>query len=86
MMSKNPIIGIGLALVLASAAISLVLIEQKALAQTTNPCPELIAKVNAARAKLINDIQTLNFQTFSADLTAFIAAVNAAAAAGCLQT
>lgn len=87
-LSKNPILGISLAVVMASAAISLVLMEQKALAVTTvvDPCPPLIVKLNATKAKLTNDIQTNNFSTFSTDLRAYIAAYYAAVAAGCSVT
>jgi sugar phosphate permease len=84
-MSKNPLVGIGLAVVLASAAISLALIEQKALAQAiaVDPCARLLAAFNAAKTRLISDIISNNLRELGTDLANLIIAANALAAAGC---
>ncbi|HEY6884555.1 MAG TPA: hypothetical protein VI278_10995 [Nitrososphaeraceae archaeon] len=84
-MSKNPLVGIGLAVVLASAAISLALIEQKALAQAiiANPCPGLLAAFNAAKTRLISDLLSNHLGALGTDLTNLIIAANALAKAGC---
>jgi hypothetical protein len=52
------------------------LIEQKALAQVTqpsiavNPCPALIAAFNAAKARLISDVTSNNLRALITDLNA----------------
>ena len=82
--SKNLFIGISLVVVLASAAISLALMQQKAFAVTTvDPCLALRSAYNAAKAKLISDITSNNFASFGTDLNALIKAINALALAGC---
>jgi hypothetical protein len=57
-MSKNSIIGLSLAIVLASAAISLVLDEQKALAVTAVPPPpsqtDCVRRANATFTSAVN--------------------------------
>jgi hypothetical protein len=89
-MSKNPIIGISLAVVLASVATSLVLIEQKALATVVQPpvdqCTDLKKTFDEDKAKLIDDIKGNNLSDLRADLSAFIRAAGALTRAQCSLT
>jgi hypothetical protein len=90
MMSKNSTIGVSLAVVLALSAISLVLMEQRAVAVTVvpppsvDPCIKLRSDRDAALVALKNDITPTGLSpNFNRDLQAYVNAVFAFAIAGC---
>ena len=91
-MSKDSIIGISLAVVLGSAAISLVLMQQKALATVEPPpppidqCTALKRTFDEVKAKLIDDIKSNNLSALRADLSGFIRAAGELTRAQCSLT